>query len=406
MGGGWSGTSVAGRVVAALVAALAAAAFVAAAPVASAAPPEPPGPLTTLPLTSPPTTPPRGATIAGLDLHDGTMLQSGGADLLYGTMYGCGFEWGLASPWCGFGVSRATSLAGPWTVPQRLFAPTDVSPYSGLTWQRICGDSGAGCFNPRMLHRSGWGADDGAWVLWFNAPDDFNRTRANAYYAMECAGPTGPCGGEGRATTKPALYDCTDNGDFSLVRDDPRPPVLLCTMADQTLASERLTATGTSGAGGGARNLAGLTRTEAPGAYRDPATGTWIMTYNDPNCGYCAGSPTGYATASSLDGPWTAPPNTNPDWGAPPSGRRAISATSCGGQGRTVVTLSGQAYQLIDLWLGTRNETAAGLRLEPLVHRGEAPLGSPLQAFAPWTCGAAEGTPHGSGSRGSAWSPR
>ncbi|GAA4854468.1 hypothetical protein ACFQ34_21715 [Pseudonocardia benzenivorans] len=370
---------------------------------ATASAPAPAPTSSVVPTTGP--SAPSGVTISGLDLHDGTMLQSGGVDLLYGTMYGCGFEWGVSSPWCGFGVSEASTPAGPWSAPTRLFAPTDVSPFTGTTWQAICGDSGAGCFNPRMLHRSGWGADDGAWILWFNAPDDFARTRANAYYAMECAGPTGPCGGAGRTTTKPSLHDCTDNGDFSLVPDDPRPPMMLCTMADQTLASERLSASGTAGAGGGSHDLAGLTNTEAPGAYRDPSTGTWILTYSDPNCGYCAGAPTGYATAPGLDGPWTAPANTNPDWGAPPSGRRAISATSCGGQSRTVVTLSGQAYQLIDLWLGTRNETRAGIRLEPLVYRGASAPGTPLQAFAPWTCGAVEGGPHGTGHRGSAASP-
>ncbi|ODU02389.1 MAG: hypothetical protein ABS81_17650 [Pseudonocardia sp. SCN 72-86] len=404
MGAGW-GTSVVGRVVATVLAGVVAAGILVAGASTAAAAPEVPLPLATPSPTTPPitgSTTQRGVTIGGVDLHDGMIVAADGVYLLYGTMYGCGFAWGVASPWCGFGVSQATSLSGPWSTPTRLFSPTSVSPFRGAVWQTICGDSGAGCFNPRMIQRSGWGADDGAWILWFNAPDDFNRSRANAYYSMECAGPTGPCGGSGRATTKPSMYDCTDNGDFSIVVDAPRPPMMLCTMADQTLASERLTPAGTAGAGGGARRLAGLTNTEAPGAYRDPASGTWIMTYSDPNCGYCAGAPTGYATAPSLAGPWTAPPNTNPDWGAPPSGRRAISATSCGGQARTVVTLSGQAHQYIDLWLGTRNETAAAVRLEPLVYRGESPPGSPLQAFTPWTCGATEGGPHGSPHRGRA----
>lgn len=338
---------------------------------------------------------PSGVTISGLDLHDGTIAESGGVYHLYGTRYACGFEWGAPSPWCGFGVSRARSLAGPWTAPVPLFSPTATSPHGQRTWQQICGDSGAGCFNPRMVQRSGWGTNDGAWILWFNAPADFARDRANAYYAMTCAGPAGPCGGDGGRTVKPAMHQCGENGDFSIVRDDPRPPVLLCTMADQTLSSERLTATGTAGSGVGRQRLAGIDRTEAPGAYRDRSTGTWIMTYNDPNCGYCAGTPTSYATAQTLDGEWVAPGNTNPDWGAPPHGRRAISATSCGGQGRTVVTLGGQSYQFIDLWLGTANETHAAIRLEPLVYLGAAGLGRPLAAFAPWSCGA------GDGSRGS-----
>ncbi|SHL31601.1 hypothetical protein SAMN05443637_12458 [Pseudonocardia thermophila] len=342
---------------------------------------------------------PAGVTITGLDLHDGTIVEVDGVFHFYGTMYGCGFTWGAPSPWCGFGVSRARSLSGPWTAPVRLFSPDEVSPSAQRTWQALCGDTGLGCFNPRMVRRSGWGPDDGAWLLWFNAPADHARERANAYYVLHCAGPTGPCGGSGEAVVKPALHVCTGNGDFSIVPDDPRPPVMLCTMADQTLSSERLTPSGTGGAGDGRHRLAGIVRTEAPGAYRDTRTGSWIMTYNDPNCGYCTGTPTSYAIATAPDGEWTAPGNENPDWGAPPFGRRAISATSCGGQGRTVVTLRGQAYQLIDLWLGTANETGAGIRLEPLIYLGESPPGKPLAAFVPWTCGAGA---EGHGQRGAA----
>jgi hypothetical protein len=329
-------------------------------------------------------------TITGVDLHDGMMLKSGGAYYLYGTMYGCGFQWGQASPWCGFGVSTAPSPSGPWSTPQRLFSPWDRSPFAGVTWSQLCGGTGAGCFNPRMIIRSGWGPSDGVPILWFNAPADYNRVGANAYYAMGCNSLTGPCGASAGApygsTIKPSMYRCHDNGDFSLVLDAPRPPMMLCTMADQTLASERLDQWGTGGVQGSGRyRLAGATATEAPGAYRDPS-GTWIMTFNEPNCGYCAGSGTSFATATSLDGAWSSPSNVG--WAAPPSGRRLISGTSCGGQGRTIVELDGQAYQWIDLWLGTANETNAGIHLEPLVYRGaSSPLGQPYQPFAPWTCG-------------------
>lgn len=347
---------------------------------------------TTAQADAAPPTPAKGVTITGVDLHDGMVIKDSGTYYLYGTMYGCGFQWGLSSPWCGFGVSTAPSLTGPWSTPKRLFSPSDVSPY-GLTWQKICGDSGQGCFNPRMLKRSGWGANDGVFVLWFNAPNDFDRVRANAYWAMGCNGPTGPCGTSAGApygsTTKPALWSCGgSNGDFSMVLDNPRPPMMLCTQPDQTLASERLQQWGSGGVqGSGARNLGGLTKTEAPGGYRDPATGTWIFTFNEPNCGYCAGAPTSYATSGAADGAWSFPANANSAWGATPIGRRGISATSCGGQGRTVTMVDGQAYQVIDLWLGTRNETGAGIRLEPLNYRGQAPYGQPLQPFDPWMCG-------------------
>ena len=79
--------------------------------------------------------------------------------------------------------------------------------------------------------------------------------------------------------TKPALYRCGGNGDFSLVLDLPHPP-MMPTMPDQTLNAERLTATGTSGTGEASTKLAGMTATEAPGAYRDPS-GIWVLAFNE-----------------------------------------------------------------------------------------------------------------------------
>ena len=328
-------------------------------------------------------------TITGVDLHDGTMLAANGIYYLYGTEYGCGFQWGIAgTPWCGFGVSTAPSPTGPWSAPRLLFSPSDVNAY-GLTWSNDCGSTGAGCFNPRMIQRSGWGADDGVWILWFNTPADNWRTGANAYWSMGCNGPTGPCGATAGppygSTAKPSMYGCTGDGDFSLVGDAPRAPMMLCTMGDGTLSSERIGFWGAAGVGGGRTNLAGIGPSEGVGGYRD-ASGTWVMTYSDPNCGYCTGTGTGYATAPAVDGAYTAPVGLVPGGAPPPAGRRGISATSCGGQPRTVVTLNGQPYQFIDLWLGTRNETAAAIHLEPLIYNGAAPNGSPLHAFTAWSC--------------------
>lgn len=341
-----------------------------------------------------PVPPPASVTIAGLDLHDGTIVKAGSTFYLYGTRYGCGFQWGInGTPWCGFGVSTAPTLNGPWSAPTLLFNPNDLSPYAKMSFKTLCGSqSGAGCFNPRMIQRTGWGANDGAWILWFNAPADFARAGANAYYALGCNSPTGPCGAAAGppfgSTGKPSLWSCYDNGDFGIVLDNPRPPMMLCTMRDQTLGSERLSYWGASGEQGtGRHNLAGATKAEGPGAYRDPATGTWVLTFNELNCGYCSGSPTSYATSSSVDGVWTSPPNVNTAWGAVPLGRRGISATSCGGQARTITVLDGQAYQVIDLWYGSRNETNAPVQLEPLTYRGPGPIGGVHQPFMPWRCG-------------------
>ena len=174
------------------------------------------------------------------------------------------------TPWCGFGVSTSTDKVH-WSSPTLLFDPSSVAPWNGSTWQKVCGGTGAGCFNPRMIQRSGWGADDGVWILWFNAPQDRNDTRANPYYARGCEGPAGPCGaGDGGAhssTIKPALGAyCGGNGDVSLVTRLAGNPVALCTDAEQTLSEAELDYWGTGGTGIGSHRLANLTDVEAPGA--------------------------------------------------------------------------------------------------------------------------------------------
>lgn len=327
-------------------------------------------------------------TIYGLDAHDGTIVQFGGTYYLYGTKYDCGFTWGTrGTPFCGFGVWTASSAAGPWTFVRKLFDPAGRNSWNGRDWLFTCGDDGAGCFNPRMVRRP----SDGVWILWFNAPGDWNRIRANAYYAMGCAGPAGPCGdvegGPNGSTHKPSMTVCHDNGDFSIVADGATG-YIMCTMADQTFAVERLDQWWTNGTGTGTRNLAGLTQVESPGAWR-AADGAWLLTYSDINCGYCAANATGYAVANSLLGPFTAPGNVGIN--APARARRDISAASCGGQPRTVVTLDGQPYQWIDLWYGALNETDAGIHLEPLVANPPylPPANGRLQpgGILPFTCG-------------------
>lgn len=320
-------------------------------------------------------------TIRGVDLHDGMIVQVGSVYYLYGTQYACGYGFMVKnSPWCGFGVAISTDLRH-WSPITTLFSPHDISPHSGKTWLQVCGETGQGCFNPRMIQRSGWGSNDGLPILWFNAPRDFPG--ANAYWSMTCTSLVGPCG----SPVKPNLKVCTDNGDFSIVSDVPRAPMIFCTMRDQTLNSERLDDTGRSGTGVGQKRLAGAIKSESPGAYRDRVSGLWILTFNELNCGYCSGAPTSYATAAAVDQEFVSPPTTPPGWGATPLGRRGISATSCGGQSRTIVQLNGHPYQLIDLWVGTPNETRANVHLEPLTYLGDSPFAEPHQPFEPWTCG-------------------
>jgi hypothetical protein len=337
-----------------------------------------------------------------VDLHDGQMIKAGSTYYLYGTEYGCGYTWlSNPTPWCGFGVSTASSPYGPWSQPVLLFSPNSPDPYEpGHTYQYVCGQSGSGCFSPRMVQRSGWGANDGVWVLWWNGPAYMNSAFGSAphgYMAMGCNGPTGPCGASAGApygtTHRPTLHQCAGaNGDAGLTASVENGAIyLVCPHQEQSLSIEQISVWGTDGTGTGANNLAGLSHIEATGTYRDPATGTWIMTYSDPNCGYCSGDPTGYATAPDALGPWTTP--TNPGVGAPANGRRDLSATSCGGQPDTISVMDGQAWQKIDLWTGQLNEAGAGLHFEPLDYdpttygTGTSGDGGLWRApFNAWTC--------------------
>jgi len=339
---------------------------------------------------------PAPVTIAGVDLHDGQVIKSGATYYLYGTEYGCGFQWYVAgTPWCGFGVSTAPSLSGPWSAPTLLFPPTAPDPYNpGKTYRNTCGDTGQGCFSPRMIQRTGWGPSDGVWVLWFNAPSYYSNGAPHAYMAMGCNGPAGPCGATAGApygsTHRPNLHQCAGaNGDAGLIpADNGQPPALLCPMAGNTgLAEEQLSYWGADGSGVGSTAVAGLKGVEAMGGWRDPS-GTWVMTYSDPGCGYCTGTQAGYATAPSQLGPWTAPGNIGA--GAPANGRRAWSANTCGGQVDTVSVIDGIPWQKLNLWLGSNNETSASSRLEPLTYTpavGSPGDGQPWRpAIAPLAC--------------------
>ena len=307
---------------------------------------------------------PSAHTITGVDLHDGTVVKVDSTYYLYGTKYGCGFTWGNpATHWCGFGVSTAPSLDGPWSAVTTLVAPSELDTWTGLTWDQTCmRGGGAGCFNPRMVQRG-----DGVWILWFNAPGDYATSGANAYYAMGCNGPAGPCG-PGKppygGLYKPALYVCSHNGDFSIITDGPTA-YIACTMWNQTLAIEKLDQWWVNGTGQGVTTVAGFDQAEAPGAYFDPNISKWVMTLNYRNCGYGAGCGLAYATAPTMLGPWSAPFTAGMTTDT--KSRAVLSANSCGGQPRTVTVLDGIAYQVIDLWDGARNQTSAPTLLTPLV---------------------------------------
>ena len=310
--------------------------------------------------------------ISGVDLHDGHVRKIGSTYYFYGTMYQCGYEWYIQdTPFCGFGVSTATSLSGPWSAPKLLFDPDSQDPWSKRSWQETCGGTGQGCFNPRMIVRSGWGANDGVPILWFNAPRHYSETGANAYNVMGCASVTGPCGPgvqPNGSYNKPKLDVCAGNGDFGMLEKPGSYPAIVCSMPGAVqLNIEQLNYSGSGGTGAGVAKVAGMSGpVEGPGGWWDAARSKWILTYSDQGCGYCSGTPAGYAEAPSLLAGWTTPGFNG--WGAPDFARRDFSSASCGGQPRTVSVIDGVPYQVIDLWLGTRNETAADTLLTPLTY--------------------------------------
>jgi hypothetical protein len=322
------------------------------------------------------------------DLHDGALTQVGSLYIEVGTEYGCGFNWQVANtPFCGFGYSTATSLAGPWSTSQLPFSPTSTDPWTGQSWQTECGSTGAGCFDARLLQRTGWGANDGVLLLAFTSPADYSRSRSNAYNFMGCdlSGTTLGCGpgetvGAHGSYNKPSLDYCSGNGDEGFYVGAGSLD-MVCTMSNQTLSLEQLNVWGTGTDGAGSANVAGLTNVEGPGVYQDPATGTWLLTASDVNCGYCTGDGTGYATASSPLGPYTAPSNLG--FSAPAGGRRDITATSCGGQPRTISVVGGVAYQGVDLWTGSRNEASAGVLYSPLTYTPTANVAGDGQVWTP-----------------------
>ncbi|PYC73992.1 hypothetical protein C7C46_24590 [Streptomyces tateyamensis] len=358
----------------------------------------------------PATAPPAPVTISGVDLHDGQIQKFGSTYYLYGTMYNCGYTWlATATQWCGFGVSTASSMNGPWSTPQLLFSATADDPYyPGHTYQAVCG-SGSGCFSPRMIQRSGWGANDGVFILWFNAPGYKNLpapyTATNGYMTMGCNGPTGPCGASAGApygtTHRPSLHQCDGaNGDAGLSTSvEDNTLALVCPMPGTgSLSLEELSYWGTDGSGTGITHLGKLDSTElgnveSTGLFKDSASHKWVLTYADKNCGFCSGTGTGYATADTLTGTWTAPANTGvyaagPD--SPAHSRRQVSANSCGGKPDTVSVIDGQAWQKINLWTGSTAPAGSGLLLEPLSYQpsgNKAGDGQPwLAELAPFTC--------------------
>jgi hypothetical protein len=273
--------------------------------------------------------------IFGIDAHDGDLKQIDGKYYLYGTSYGCGFQWGGPSPYCGV----------------RIFTSTDLTQWSGggyafnadtSFWQTWCGGSGypnpGGCFEPRVL------AIDGGYTMWLDVP---RRDKIAVLYATS---PTGPFAFRGWSSvvggwSEGIYYDSVGEGDLWYAVANHH--------MDITVQSRNGSYTIKSGS-------IGQPGIEGPGLFRN---GThWVMTVSYGACAYCHGNPTAYFTTDDPLVSW--------------QNRGVISTDSCGGQPNGVVMVNGQPYEWLDIWNGHQqdSQTAAPIVLSPLVFNSDSSL--------------------------------
>ena len=244
-----------------------------------------------------------GATIrfdtAGnaVDAHDGEIERFGDTYYVYGTSYGCGFEWETpGSPFCGFRVYSSRDLVH-WTDRGALFDA------STAVWQRRCNGSTSGCFRPHVVYNAG----TGKYVLWINSYDV-----PVGYHVFTSESPTGPFVEQaiphlGVNDSAPAGVN---NGDEDIFVNQDGTAYLAFTdwRAGGELVIAELDSTYLTGTGLFVR--LGTRSTEAPSMFR--RGDRYYVTYSDPNCGFCAATGTSYLSAPSPMGPWTGS-GTSPD---------------------------------------------------------------------------------------------
>ncbi len=279
-----------------------------------------------------------------IDAHDGGIFQdpNSGNFYLYGTAYGCGFQWYQAgTPFCGFRVYSSTDLVN-WTARGLLFDPA--------TWQTACGarSDGGGCFRPRMLYNRA----TSKFVLWFTGPG----LSPDDYWSMTCTSPIGPCS---TTSTQPQTLARSNLGhpsDINVLQDTNGTAYIVYNSGD-SLWIEQLDASYLYPTGTVAQIATTEPGIEAPAVF--VRNGVFYALYGR-YCGFCLGTDTSYSFASTPLGPWTA--------------GEVLSSDSCGGQSSNVAAISvgNQPVFLFesDLWLGTPNEAAASRFDAPLTFSG------------------------------------
>ena len=280
-----------------------------------------------------------------IDAHDGEIAEFNGVYYLYGTSYGCGFQWGRKdAPFCGFKVYSSTDMVH-WTDKGFLFdAKTPV-------WQSRCNGNTYGCFRPHVIFNK----KTGLYVLWINVYDNVSGFRV--FTSKSPLGPFAEVAEPKLAVNADAPVAGLNNGDHDTFVDQDGTGYLAFTdwRTKGTIVIEKLSDDYLTGTGECVKSITPGS-TEAPSLFL--RKGIYYLTYSDPNCGYCSGTGTSYRTAKSPLGPW--------------SEGTHISNNSCGGQPSFVspIALSSGTIFLYgsDLWNNAaKNESLANYYWAPLV---------------------------------------
>lgn len=233
-----------------------------------------------------------------IDAHDGQIQRFGDTYYLYGTSYGCGYEWNTpGAPFCGF-VSYSSPDLVNWTPRGPLFDA------STKTWQKQCDGDTYGCYRPHVVFNK----KTQKYVLWINSYDNgvgyhvFTSDHPTHGFeevdVPDLAAPEGAPGG-------------VNYGDQQVFVDHDGTAYLAFTdwTRDGDIIIERLDDTYTTGTGDWTRT--NLRSTEAPTIFE--RGGTYYLTYSDPNRGYTT-TGTGYVTAPTPLGPWSGTGTSTDAW--------------------------------------------------------------------------------------------
>jgi hypothetical protein len=289
-----------------------------------------------------------------LDAHDGTLALFGTTYYLYGTSYGCGYQYQVNSTFCGFKVYSSTDLVH-WT--DRGFAvPAGTCQY---------------CFRPHVI----FNASTNMYVMWTDG--------GGAYHVFTSSTPTGPFTRQadptlavGGAVDEALFLD--DNGTGYLIHNTTQVASgLTADMVVEQLTPNFLNTTG-------ANVKLGLGDVEAFAVFK--RNGVYHALMSDPSCAYCSGQ-TGEMTSTSMLGPWSGAwydsngvhqsGRAEPRWRA-----RIVNGSNCGGQPLAVLPVpqpdGTTAYYFVsDRWNNRApNESLANFFIGPMTFNASGVLDS------------------------------